>query len=123
MKIYHNPRCSKSRKTLELIRQAGLTPEVILYLDAPPSIEQLDTILGQLGMEPGDLMRRGESVFSELGLADREMNRNEAIAVMVEHPKLIERPIVCYGGSAVLGRPPESIQPLLERAVAQEGRN
>ena len=113
MKIYHNPRCGKSRQTLALIEAAGIEPEVIEYLKIPPTAEELDAILKKLKMEPRDLMRTGEAIYRELDLANRELTRDEAIAVMLEHPKLIERPIVVQGRKAVLGRPPENVNELL----------
>ena len=113
MKIYHNPRCGKSRQTLALIEEAGIEPEVIEYLKTPPTAEELDAILKKLKIEPQELMRKGEAIYKELKLAERELSRDEAIAVMLEHPKLIERPIVVQGRKAVLGRPPENVKELL----------
>ncbi|QDV18052.1 Arsenate reductase [Gimesia panareensis] len=113
MKIYHNPRCGKSRQTLALIEAAGIEPEVIEYLKTPPTAEELDAILKKLKLEPQDLMRKGEEIYKELKLAELELTREEAIAVMLEHPKLIERPIVVQGRKAVLGRPPENVNELL----------
>ncbi len=113
MKILHNPRCSKSRKTLTLIEQAGVEPEVVLYLETPPAADELDEILGKLGLEPMELVRRGEEIYKELGLGGRELSRQELIDLMVAHPKLIERPIVIAGERAVLGRPPENVKELL----------
>ncbi len=113
MKIYHNPRCGKSRQTLALIEEAGIEPEVIEYLKTPPTAEELDAILKRLKLEPQELMRKGEAIYKELKLAERELSRDEAIAVMLEHPKLIERPIVIQGRKAVLGRPPENVKELL----------
>ncbi len=113
MKIYHNPRCSKSRKTLAMIEEAGVQAEVILYLEQPPTAVELEEILDSLGMEPADLMRKGEAVYAELGLAGKELDRAETIEIMVANPVLIERPIVVKAGQAVIGRPPENVQPLL----------
>ncbi|MEO2023121.1 MAG: arsenate reductase (glutaredoxin) [Pirellulaceae bacterium] len=113
MKIYHNPRCSKSRQTLALIEEAGVQVEVILYLEDPPTAVVLEEILDSLEMEPADLMRKGEAVYAELGLTGRELDRAEAIEIMVSHPVLIERPIVVKAGQAVIGRPPENVQQLL----------
>ncbi|MCR9234944.1 arsenate reductase (glutaredoxin) [Gimesia chilikensis] len=113
MKIYHNPRCGKSRQTLALIEEAGIEPEIIEYLKTPPTAEELDAILKKLKLEPQELMRKGEAIYKELKLAERELSRDEAIAVMLEHPKLIERPIVVQGRKAVLGRPPENVKELL----------
>ena len=112
MKILHNPRCSKSRQTLALIEQAGIEPEVVLYLEATPTVSELDEILTKLGLQPEELMRRGEAIYKELGLAGRDLPRHEAIELMVAHPVLIERPIVICGNRAVLGRPPENVSEL-----------
>ena len=114
MKIYHNPRCTKSRETLALIRAAGVEPEVVEYLKSPPSAAELDRVLKLLGKQPQELMRKGEKIYKELGLGDRTLTRKEAIALMVEHPVLIERPIVVEGDQAVLGRPPGNVEVLLD---------
>lgn len=111
--IYHNPRCSKSRQTLQLVRDSGDEPRVIEYLKTPPSAAELDGILRKLKLEPHELMRQKEAVFSELDLKQRSLSRDEAIAVMIENPVLIERPIVVKGSQAVVGRPPENVQELL----------
>ena len=113
MRIYHNPQCSKSRQTLALIREAGIEPEIVEYLERPPRPEELDRILNLLDVEPRNLMRKSEAVYKELGLAEKQLSRKEAIAVLVEHPKLIERPIVVSGERAVIGRPPENVRDLL----------
>mgnify|MGYP001357429733 CR=1 FL=1 len=102
MKILHNPRCSKSRQTLALIEQAGVEPDILLYLETPPTADEMEEILGKLEMEPADLFRRGEDIYGELGLAGRELSRQEAIDLLVNHPQLIERPIVIAGERAVL---------------------
>ncbi len=111
--IYHNPRCGKSRKTLALIEESGVQPEVIEYLKTPPAPEELDAILKKLNLAPQELMRKGEAIYRELKISERSLSREEAIAVMLEHPKLIERPIVVKGKQAVLGRPPENVNKLL----------
>ena len=113
MKIYHNPRCTKSRQTLALIREAGVEPEVIEYLKDPPSAAELDRILKMLGIEPQALMRKGEKRYKELGLGRKPLSRKEAIRILAENPVLIERPIVVQGQTAVLGRPPENVSALL----------
>ena len=113
IKIYHNPRCGKSRQTLALIEDAGIQAEVIEYLKTPPTAEELDSILKKLKLEPCDLMRKGEGIYRELKLAEQELSREEAITIMVSHPKLIERPIIIKGKQAVLGRPPENVKALL----------
>ena len=113
MKIYHNPRCSKSRQTLSLIEEKGVEVEIVDYLNDPPSQSELDTVLKMLDMEPQDLMRKGEAIYKELGLRDKNLSRKEAIKVMCQNPKLIERPIVIKGKKAILGRPPENVKELL----------
>jgi arsenate reductase len=113
MKIYHNPRCSKSRQTLQLIQDAGIEPEIVEYLNDVPSQAELDRLLKMLDIEPHELMRKGEAVYKELGLKNKQLNRKEAIQTMVENPKLIERPIVTDGKKAILGRLPENVSELL----------
>jgi arsenate reductase len=111
--IYHNPRCSKSRSTLELLRNRGIEPDVIEYLKTPPSAAELEAILGKLGMEPRDLMRKGEPAYKEAGLDNPSLDRAALIAAMVAHPELIERPIVLANDKAALGRPPENVLTIL----------
>ncbi len=113
VKIYHNPRCSKSRQTLALLEEKGIEPEIVEYLKKPPSAETLSELLKQLGLEPRQLMRRGEAVYKELNLKDPSLSDADLIAAMVENPILIERPIVSSGGKAALGRPPESVLDIL----------
>lgn len=107
--IYHNPRCSKSRQTLALLEEKGVEPKIVEYLKTPPSAAELKAILGQLGMAPRDLMRKGEAAYKERGLGDASKSDDELIAAMVAEPILIERPIVLSGGKARLGRPPEQV--------------
>lgn len=111
--IYHNPRCSKSRETLQLLRDQGVEPQVIEYLDTPPDAATLDGLLRKLGIEPIDLIRKKEAPFAELGLAAKKEDRKALIDAMVAHPILIERPIVVKGKAARLGRPPESVLEIL----------
>ena len=111
--IYHNPRCSKSRQTLALLEERGIGPRVVEYLKTPPSAAELKTILKQLGLRPRDLMRKGEPLYAELGLKDRDLDDDALIALMVANPILIERPIVVSGGKAAIGRPPESVLEIL----------
>ncbi len=111
--IYHNPRCSKSRQTLELLRDKGIEPTVIEYLQTPPSKSKLKEILKLLGLKPRELMRRKEAEYKDNGLDDDSLNTDQLVAAMVEHPKLIERPIVLANGKAALGRPPESVLDIL----------
>jgi len=111
--IYHNPRCSKSRQTLKIIEESGKQPEIIEYLKTPPDAETLNSILTMLGCAPEDIIRKKEPIFKELGLNDGEVSRERLIEMMIEHPILIERPIVVKGERAVLGRPPENVRELL----------
>ncbi|GGZ98920.1 arsenate reductase [Arenicella chitinivorans] len=111
--IYHNPRCSKSRQTLELLTERGIQPEIVKYLDTPPSHQELDSILRGLDMEPRQLMRRNEAEYKELGLNNDTLTRNQLIDAMITHPKLIERPIVVAGDRIALGRPPEAVLEIL----------
>ena len=112
--IYHNPRCSKSRQTLELLQQQALTTEVVEYLNTPPNREQLEQILTLLALEPRQLMRQGEAEYRELGLDEPSLSREQLIEAMLAHPRLIERPIVIYRGKAVIGRPPERVLELVQ---------
>ncbi len=113
LRIYHNPRCSKSRQTLQLLRDRGLDPEIVEYLKNPPSAVMLDGLLRAMGMQPRDLMRRKEAPYKELNLDDPAMARGDLIMAMVENPVLIERPIVVHGDRVVLGRPPEAVLTIL----------
>lgn len=113
VKIYHNPRCSKSRETLELLRSRGIEPQIIEYLRTPPDARTLSRLLEQLGMEPRQLLRHKEEAYAALDLDHRECTREELIRLMVEHPILIERPIVVNGDRACLGRPPEKVLEIL----------
>jgi len=113
MQIYHNPRCSKSRQTLELLRERGIEPEIVEYLKTPPDELMLARLLKQLGIGPRDLLRTKEPEYAALGLADPGLDDDALIRAMAEHPKLIERPIVVHGRRAVLGRPPEKVLELL----------
>ena len=107
--IYHNPRCSKSRQTLQLLQDQGIEPEIIEYLNSPPSKNKLKEILKLLGLQPRELMRRKEAAYKEAGLDDEGLSADRLIIAMIEHPILIERPIVL----AAIGRPPESVLDIL----------
>jgi len=111
--IYHNPRCSKSRQTLQLLEERGIQPEVVKYLETPPDEATLKALLDMLGLEPRQLMRQKEAEYKELGLDAPELDHDALIRAMVEHPKLIERPIVVTDGKAALGRPPEDVLEIL----------
>jgi arsenate reductase len=109
--IYHNPRCSKSRQTLALLGEHGIEPEVIEYLETPPSAAELKEILNMLGIAPRDLLRKKEA--REAGLNDPDMGDDALIEAMAANPIVIERPIVVNNGKAALGRPPESVVDIL----------
>ncbi len=128
--IYHNPRCSKSRQTLELLVQNGIEPEIIEYLKAPPSKSELSEILELLGLTPRELLRKQEQAYNEAGLTDDNHSDEQLITAMIEHPILIERPIVLVNSKAAIGqesrcreaqgsaraaigRPPESVLEIL----------
>lgn len=112
MKIYHNPRCSKSRQTLQLITDAGVAPEIVEYLKDIPSKTELLEVITLLGIKPYDLLRRGEADFKE-NFKGKNLTDDQWIDAMIKFPKLIERPIVVKGKKAVLGRPPENVKDLL----------
>jgi arsenate reductase len=113
VKIYHNPRCGKSRQTLQLLKDQGIEPEVIEYLKTPPSVQELDDILQKLDMEPRELMRKKEAEYKANDLDDTSLDRQALIQAMVNNPILIERPIVIAGGKAAIGRPPEDVLAIL----------
>jgi arsenate reductase len=110
LKIYHNPRCRKSRETLALLTQRGLKPEVIEYLEAPPSAADLKAILRALGMPAAQLVRKKEAIECEIDLSQSD---DALIAAMLQHPIVIERPIVINGKKVALGRPPENVLKIL----------
>jgi arsenate reductase len=113
VQILHNPRCSKSRTTLQLLKDNGVEPEIILYLDTPPDADQLSSILSKLDMQPRDLMRKGQAEYKAMGLDDVQLSDAQLITAMSEAPILIERPIVLANGKARIGRPPESVLTIL----------
>lgn len=113
IRILHNPRCSKSRETLALLEEKGVTPVVQKYLEEPPTAEEIKEILTTLGISARQLMRRKEAEYSEQGLADESLSEAALIDAMVATPKLIERPIVLANGQARIGRPPESVLEIL----------
>ncbi len=112
-RLFHNPRCSKSRRALELLVERGVDPELVLYLDTPPSFDELRAILSRLKLEPRDLMRKGEDIYKQLGLSNPELSSDALIGFMVENPVLIERPIFVTEVAAVIGRPPENVLTIL----------
>jgi arsenate reductase len=113
VRIWHNPRCSKSRGTLGLLQARGVEPVVIDYRNDPPTEAEIEAALKLLGLEPRALMRKGEAIYAELGLDDPALTRRQLIAAMSAHPILIERPVVFANGKAAIGRPPEAVLSIL----------
>ena len=111
--IYHNPRCSKSRQALALLQDKGIEPEIVEYLKHPPDAETITRLLDMLELEPRELMRRKENEYKETDLDNPDLTREQLIAALVAHPKLIERPIVVQNNRAALGRPPEAVLTIL----------
>jgi arsenate reductase len=112
-RLYHNTRCSKSRGALELLAARGIEPELVYYLETPPSPAELRELLGKLGIGARGLLRSGEPEYAELGLNDPSLDEDALIAAMTEHPRLIERPVFVNGDRAVIGRPPERVLEIL----------
>ncbi|WP_418501513.1 arsenate reductase (glutaredoxin) [Flagellimonas sp.] len=112
LKIYHNPRCAKSREGLEILEKSGKDFEIVKYLDDVPTKEELKSLIGYLGIAPIDLVRTNEAIWKE-NYKGKKLSDDQIVRAMVEHPKLIERPIVVKGNKAVIGRPPETIKTLL----------
>lgn len=113
LKIFHNPRCSKSRATLQLLQDNGYEPEVVLYLESPPGRKELETILASLRLNARDLMRKSEQEYQQLGLDRDSLSEDELLTAILNHPRLMERPIVVHNGRAAIGRPPESVLGIL----------
>ena len=112
--IYHNPRCSKSRQTLALIRERGIEPEIVEYLRTPLDADGLRDLLGVLGLSVRDLIRSGEAPYRELGLSDSDLSEGDLLAAVAANPILMQRPVVRRGARAVVGRPPERVTELLD---------
>jgi arsenate reductase len=112
--LYHNPKCSTSRRTLALLESHGINPTIVEYLKSPPTKTQLNKILRSLDMQPRDLMRKKEAEYKNADLDDPQLTRDALIDAMVAHPKLIERPIVVNGERAAVGRPPENVLRILK---------
>ena len=113
IQIWHNPRCSKSRETLTLLEDKGITPEVYLYLEDAPNAAQIQDVLRKLGITARELLRNSEDAYKEQNLKDKTLSDDALIAAMVATPKLIQRPIVINGDQARLGRPPETVNEIL----------
>lgn len=111
--VWHNPRCSKSRGTLELLHRRGIEPAIVDYQKNPPGVADIERALQLLGLQPRDLIRKGEPVYVELGLENPGLTRRQLIDAMAAHPILIERPIVFANGKAAIGRPPENVLAIL----------
>ena len=111
--IYHNPRCSKSRQTLELLRDKNIDPSIVEYLKNPPNEGELQDIISMLGITARDLLRKKETEYKELGLDNPELSDADIIRAMITSPKLMERPIVVKNGNAAIGRPPEDVLKIL----------
>ena len=111
--LYHNPRCSKSRQTLELLEQNKVKFTIIEYLKTPPTHQQLDSILRGLNMHPRELIRKGQSEYKQLNLDNEELCRDQLIEAMISSPILIERPILVVGNEVAIGRPPENVLGIL----------
>ncbi len=112
--IYHNPRCTKSRAALKLLESRGIDADVVKYLEEPPSEQELRQIVKMLGIKPRELARKGETLFRELGLGDKDLTDKQWISILAKNPKLIERPIVVHNGKAAIGRPTENIEAILD---------
>ena len=113
-RLFHNPRCSKSRGALALLRERGIEPDIVPYLEQPPSPAELRALLQMLGIGARGLLRTGETEYDDLGLDDPALSDEALIAAMSAHPSLIERPIFVHDGRAVIGRPPERVLELLD---------
>lgn len=109
IKIYHNPRCSKSRQTLAIIEEQGHVPEIFKYLETPPTILEINLVLNLLNIEPRELMRKGESEYKDNNMNNESLSKEDLVKLLHQFPKVIERPIVIANKKAVIGRPPESV--------------
>ncbi len=112
-RLYHNPRCSKSRGALDILHEHGVHPRVVAYLDTPPDATELRALLRMLALPARSVLRTDEDEYRELGLAEPSLSEEALIAAMVKHPRLIERPIFVHAGRAIIGRPPEQVLTLL----------
>ena len=112
MVIYHNPRCRKSRETLQIIKEKGIEPEIVEYLKEPPTNSELKELLRKLGISAEELIRKNEAIYKEK-FKGKQHSEAEWIEILKQHPKLIERPIVVKGEKAVIGRPPENVYTLI----------
>ena len=111
--IYHNPRCSKSRQTLGLIEQTGVSPQIIEYLHVKLTLKELQKILGLLNVDTREIMRTGDAIYLELGLDKPNLSQDQLLEAIIAHPALLQRPIVIANNRAVIGRPPENVLDIL----------
>jgi arsenate reductase len=112
MKIYHNPRCAKSRETLNILKEKGFSPKEVLYMKEPLGIKELEDVVSKLGVAPSALLRKNEKLFKE-EFKDKSLSEQEWLLVLLEHPNLMERPIVIHENKAVIARPPENVLSIL----------
>jgi len=119
-RIYHNPRCSKSRQTLKLLEEKGITAEVIHYLQTPPGVDELRDLVKALSLPVAQIVRTGESTFKDLNVDIDEMDDASLLEAIADNPVLLQRPIVVVGKRAAIGRPPESVLPLFDDEGASE---
>jgi arsenate reductase len=112
--IWHNPRCSKSRQTLDLLKSKGVEPTVREYLKQPPSKAEVEKLIAQVGGDPRELIRDGEAEFKALKLRKADLTKADIVKAIAAHPVLLQRPIVVKGTHAAIGRPPEAVLPLLK---------
>ena len=117
VKIYHNPRCSKSRQTLEILNKKNLDIDIVEYLKSPLNINEISNLLKKLGYTARDLLRKGEDVYKNENLSDKSLTEDFLIDMMSKNPILIERPIVVSNGKAVIGRPPEKVLEILWQLI------
>ncbi len=113
IRIFYNPKCSKCQLTMEILDNKGITPSVVEYLNTPPDSAELTSVLDMLGLEPRDLMRKHEAPYKENDLDNPDLSREQLIQAMIDHPILIERPIIINGKKATIGRPPEKVLDIL----------
>lgn len=112
--IWHNPRCSKSRQTLELLKSKGVEPTIREYLKEPPSKAEVEKLVALVGGDPLELIRDGEAEFKALKLRKADLTKGQIVDAIAAHPVLLQRPIVVKGARAAIGRPPEAVLPLLK---------
>jgi len=113
VRVFHNPNCSKCRLTMDILNDKGVDTTVVEYLNTPPNKDELNEILNLLGVEPRELMRKHEAPYAENNLDNTELTRDQLIQAMMDHPILIERPIIINGNKATIGRPPEKVLDIL----------